>query len=739
MGELFQFVFSLDDKTGSSIVWLILIFFGIGVLNYLFHIAWIWWERINLSGAQTYFKTNQIPTDVSDLPTGFRKAKIPSKSIIYRRISDLVQIKQNGGQIDNDALADILTGEQSRKASFANYILGILIILGLIGTLRGLITAITEVQPLLQDIQNLDQLPTISDALRLTLSGMSTAFVTTLAGLLTSLALGFFGWLFNREQSAFLTQFERFISTEIIPRFTQTPESSIESAVTQLTECTNTLKFATQENVSAMRQAIQQLTDTSWGGQLEQQYILANKFGTTADNLLESLDKIGEYQILITSTVDSFEKLTVESMSHITEYQETLRHGLEDSVPRLEEESKVLKTAIEEYQEEYQRSLSRFIDDLSSTLQRQLQSITGNQQDMVNVLTQLVDELQIRSVLEVQNQVFERIEIQLTENQEEALHAFTQLANGLQDSFRSVLETQNQVFKDIETHLTENQQETVDVLTQLAGDSQTRFRSALETQNEVFRGIQTQLVENQQGTVDVLTRLADGLQVHFHSVLETQNEVFRGIQTQLVENQQGTVDVLTRLADDSQIRFRSVLETQTQVFRGIQTQLTENQREIVGVLTQLTDELQIRSVLEAQNQVFERIETQLIGNQRGIFDALTQLAGELQIRSTLEAQNQVFGRIESHLIRNGDIVAEQNKLMQTLIANLQQPSQTASAPTKLASGGDSSHQISSQLLDQISLKFDMLNGKIDTLNNTMRQPGVYRWISEIRRWFGASR
>ena len=218
-----------------------------------------------------------------------------------------------------------------------------------------------------------------------------------------------------------------------------------------------------------------------------------------------------------------------------------------------------------------------------------------------------------------------------------------------------------------------------------------------------------------------------------------QNEVFRGIQTQLVENQQGTVDVLTRLADDSQIRFRSVLETQTQVFRGIQTQLTENQREIVGVLTQLTDELQIRSVLEAQNQVFERIETQLIGNQRGIFDALTQLAGELQIRSTLEAQNQVFGRIESHLIRNGDIVAEQNKLMQTLIMNVQQSSQVPPVEIKPTPDGDSSHQISSQLLNQISLKFDLLNQKIDTLNNTARRPGIYRWVSEIRRWFGTSR
>ena len=667
MGELVQFIFSIEEKTSSSIVRLILIFFGIGVLNYLFHIAWIrLWERLNLKRAQTYFKTNQAPVAVSDLLAGLRKARVSSRSIIYRRTSDFVQIKQKGGQIDNDALADILIGEQSRKASFSSYILGILIILGLVGTLRGLITAIVEVQPLLQDIHDLDQLPTISDALRQTLAGMNTAFVTTLAGLLTTLALGAVGWIFNREQSAFLTHFERFVSTEIIPRFTQTPETSIEAAVVQLTQCTDTLKFATGENVHAMRQAIQQLTDTSWGGQLEQQYILTNKFGETAENLLESLETIGEHQVLIEATVDSFKKLTTASMSQITEYHDTLRHGLEDSVPRLEEEGEKLKKAIEAYQ----RSQSKFIDDLSSTLQRQLQSITENQQGMVHVLTQLADELQIRSVLERQNQIFERIETQLTENQKEMVLVLSQ--------------------------------------------------SVLEGQNKLFDGIKTQLTESQQEIVGVLTQLTDELQVR--SVLERQNQVFERIETQLTENQKEMVLVLSQ----------SVLEGQNNLFDRIKTQLTESQQEIVGVLTQLTDELQIRSVLERQNQVFEGIESHLIENQQGIVHALMQLADELQIRSALEAQNKVFERIENHLIGHGDLVAEQKVLIQTLIANVQQSSQTLPVGTKPTPGEDSSHQILSQLLNQISLK-------LDTLNNTVRQPGIYRWISEIRRWFGGSR
>ena len=594
MGELIQFIFSLEDKTGGSIIRFILICFGIGVLNYIWHIARIrLWERKNLDTARTYFKTKQVSSDVSDLLTELNKAKISSGSIIYRRISDLIQVKQNGGEINNDALADILTGEASRKASFANYILGILIILGLVGTLRGLITAIIEVQPLLRDIQDLDQLPTISDALRLTLSGMSTAFVTTLVGLLTTLVLGFFGWVFNREQSSFLTEFERFVSTEVIPRFTQTPESSIESAVVQLTECTNILKFATEENVSAMEQAIQQLTDTSWGGQLEQQYILANNFGTTAASLLKSLEEIREHQFLIKSTVETFEKLTVESMSQTREYQEALVQGLADSVPKLEEESQALKKAIEEYQ----RSQSRFIDDLSSTLQRQLQSITDNQQDMVNVLAQLAEELQIQPLLEAQNQVFGRIE----------------------------------------TQLTENQHETISALAGLADDSQTLFRSALESQNQVFERIKNQLAGNQQETADVLTQLIDELQIQ--PLLVAQNQMLRGIETRLTENRGEIVSALTQLTDELQIR--PVLVAQNQVFERIESQLTENQQAIVRAVIRLADELEIRSVLVAQNKMFERMESHLSGYGEMIVEQrqlMQMLIANMQQASKMTAQ-----------------------------------------------------------------------------------------------------
>ena len=577
MGELIQFIFNLDDPVGRNIVWIILACFMAGVLNYLWHISvrlpWEWW---NLHQAKTYIEKKSGIGDISDLLQNLRAAGVQGRSIIYQRIADFVRIKQSGGHIDNDALADILTGRESRKASLANHTLGILIILGLIGTLWGLITALIKVQPLLTGIQDFEQLPEISETLKATVASMSTAFATTLTGLGTSLLLGFFGWGFNRFQSAFLTRFETYISTVLIPEFTQRADTSIESAVEHLSGAANMLEFATKENVKVIQQAIQQLTDTSWGARLEQQYILANQFGTTAESLLESLTGINEYQVLIKTAVSQFQDLTTESMSQIREYQVTLRQGLEDSVPKLQAESDALKEAISAYQQ----SQSRFIDELSDTLQRQLQSITENQQHMVSVLTELAEQLQILPMLETQNQIFVRIESQLAENQQEAIHVFKQLEGAFHAGLQSAFEAQNAVFMDIRAQLTENRRATI--------------------------------------------------------------------------------------------------------------------------------------------------------------EALTHLTGELQIRSTLEAQNQVFERIENHLIGRRELDSEQKQFMQTLITKVEQLAEVPAVEINSTSGEEPSQQISSQLLNQISLKLDTLNQQIDVLNNTTRQPGLYRWFSEIRRWFGRS-
>ena len=482
MNELLQQIFNLEDPIGRTIVYWIRVFFWVGVINYGIHLGRLGYEYICLKFVQIKIKKgldvispgllNRLAKSVV-IRIGIRV------SIIYRRIHDLVKIKQSGSEINHGVLGEIHAGAASRKAGLSNYILGILIILGLVGTLWGLTTAVIEVQPLLQDIDDLDQLPQISNALQETLKGMGTAFKTTLAGLVTSLGLGALGWLFSLLNSAFLTQFETVVATEIIPHFKQTPESLIESSVDQLQVSVGEFKLATEDNVRRMQASIQQLTEKSWDAYLEQQYVIANELREIPGELRESLGGISEYQVLIKSTVESFEKLTenfmtevskyqstvdavandfkeltTHSMSQVSEYQKALQEGLENAVPQLEAESEALKAAIRESQ----KSQGEFIEHLADILKRRLQSITDKQQDMVEGLRETVvnireiaGELQIRSALERQNEVFEGIKSELIQNQRETSNRLSQLINKLQ--IRPALEAQNEVFGRIATHL----------------------------------------------------------------------------------------------------------------------------------------------------------------------------------------------------------------------------------------------------------------------------------------------
>ena len=600
MSELIQFIFSLEDPTGRTIIWWIFICFGVGALNYLVHIAQIVLESLNLKRVQTYIKINHGFGDIApELLNELDEAKVSSpRSIIYRRIRDLVQIKQKGGQIDNDALADIHAGEASRKAGLSNYILGILIILGLIGTLRGLITAIIEVQPLLRDIQDLDQLPTISDALRLTLSGMSTAFVTTLAGLVTSIALGLLGWLFNLANSAFLTKFERYVSTEILPYFTQAPESAIESNIEQLSKCSNTFELASNAIVENLQRAIYQLTDTSWGGHLEQQFVLAKNFGETSKDLLESLRKIKEHQALFDNTLTSFKELTVTSISQIEGVVASSEELITTSMSKISE----YQSAVESYKDLITQSMGHVAD--------------------------------------------------------------------YQEALRKGLENSVESFREL----------IAESMAQVSG-----YQEAL-----------------QEGLENAVPKM------------RAESEVFKAT---ILEYQNSQAEFVDQLAD----KLLNILQP-----------IVDKQEVMVQDLHNVAGELQIRSALEKQNQVFEGFKTQLIENQKETVHILSLLKNELQIRPELEAQNKVFGRIENHLEGQGESVAEQRALMQTLNTSIQQLQQIFSRTA-------ADEQLTQQMLHQlslISLNFATLNEKMDSLNHTMSQPGLYRWGSEVRRWFG---
>lgn len=546
--DLIDFIFSVAgeaDPVGKSIIGLIFFLFWVGLAVYGLHFVRLIAEYISLILFQNYTKTNNGLGDISDnLLKRLRAAKVIPRTIIYGRIRDLVKIKEKNGDIDHDTLGDIHAGEASRKAGLPTYILGILIILGLIGTLRGLIMAINDVQPLLEDIQDIDEFSKISEALKLTLAGMDTAFATTVVGLGTSLLLGFGGWLFNLFNSLFLTNFEKYISTEVLPHFTQTQESNIATNISRLTECTETLRLATDENAKAMQDGIRQITETSWNEYLETPYLLTLNIKTSTENLANSLEDIRSYQSEIKSTLESFDSFARDSIEQISEF----------------------KTAVEGYKDFTNNSIETF----TAAIKEEMSHITESQETLKEFMNQTVDKF--------------------TDALTESLSHITSYQEALRDGLENIVPSLRQEGEALKVMFGEERQALQDIL-QVSERSQAEFVDNIAAQLEQRL---KSIVDNQQTMVQELQQLADELKIQ--SALDRQNQVFEGIKTELVYSRNQTVGALSKMKNDLQLR--DVVEAQNNIFNRIeahlggQATLVSEQKEVLQQLNTNVQQLQ---------------------------------------------------------------------------------------------------------------------------------------------------
>lgn len=115
------------------------------------------------------------------------------------------------------AILDIVATRLDETRDVARYLVGLLVFLGLLGTFWGLLTTIGSISA---TIQSLDPgagdaatvLDSVKNGLAAPLSGMGTAFSSSLFGLSGSLVLGFLDLQVGRAQNRFYTEFEDWLS-----------------------------------------------------------------------------------------------------------------------------------------------------------------------------------------------------------------------------------------------------------------------------------------------------------------------------------------------------------------------------------------------------------------------------------------------------------------------------------------------------------------------------------------------
>lgn len=240
MTELLELIWNNNTFVGQAIVLLILLLGSVGVLCAARH-----WQRY--SSSETRWLENvrsRVRRDQEALPNeqpeegraeraepapaaavvDLRQLAegIPQETLIGDRLDTILRMKQARVKVNLEALqqSSILKESAKWSLSLPAYVIGLVMMLGLLGTFVGLSLMVADIQQALpgESAQaNATQWAASVSSLGRILAGKKTAFSATLVGLFFSIVVSLFNFGLARAQSALYDRLERFTTEELLP------------------------------------------------------------------------------------------------------------------------------------------------------------------------------------------------------------------------------------------------------------------------------------------------------------------------------------------------------------------------------------------------------------------------------------------------------------------------------------------------------------------------------------------
>ncbi len=286
--------------------------------------------------------------------------QISFKGEVAASIKRQKQLWKRNANFNHDVFFSSISFKFEKRLQSVRWIISILTILGLLGTVIGLQEAISGLRLDASDTSARDQL---DQMIKLTMSGLVTAFTTTIYGLGGTILLTLFMLFYGKYQNLFLTMFDRFLQEEIEPYLFPSPNALMQLSYQKMTEefgkTQQTLKMSFTEFILELRNVAKDLT---------------NSYATTFEKLRE------QFEMLNTITAN----MTKELSDNYTNTQSNLRiilaisEKFETGTRNLNESHSFIKENYEKLFEEQQR-LERFH-------QEQLQKLTTHSEQLTSTL-----------------------------------------------------------------------------------------------------------------------------------------------------------------------------------------------------------------------------------------------------------------------------------------------------------------------------------------------------------------
>jgi len=189
-------------------------------------------------------------------------------SLIAKRFATMKSINMAHGEINHNALAAMLTADESTRLGVVRFINNILILTGVFGTIVSLSIALLGASDLIETAG------TGLDGMGLVIHGMSTALSTTITAIVSYVIFGYFYLRIKDVQTHLISGIEHLTSVFLIPKFVKRSEDIVNQMaglikgiiratekMTDTQEIYQASASTLQQSINSNKQQMDQLTD----------------------------------------------------------------------------------------------------------------------------------------------------------------------------------------------------------------------------------------------------------------------------------------------------------------------------------------------------------------------------------------------------------------------------------------------------------------------------------------------
>ncbi|MFK7819980.1 MAG: MotA/TolQ/ExbB proton channel family protein [Planctomycetaceae bacterium] len=196
--------------TDSTMLCVIILgLFGIGVVLNFISVWQLRAEYVCAAACMQKLTANGIKKVMMGFPAG----------IFHRHVQQLGNIAKYDDNFTQDSLVTLLYSRLMSKAKIVDILSNVLVSLGLIGTILGLINMTDGLSAAMESLSGEDGAASLLDGMRTTMSGLGTAFYTTLIGaMLGSVVLRVLNNVFTSSVDLLVTYIARTAEVQIGPQ-----------------------------------------------------------------------------------------------------------------------------------------------------------------------------------------------------------------------------------------------------------------------------------------------------------------------------------------------------------------------------------------------------------------------------------------------------------------------------------------------------------------------------------------